>query len=154
MSDPARDELRSRCARRARERWLLLDADRLVSRCAPRIAVAEPWPGAEDAWIEARIDEAALELLEEDREGGRELPGLETTASRHAQLARAFAIPPARARACAVRFHALPDRARRAFFALIVEGCSPGECLAMGWRSREELFQDVRAGLLALFPGA
>ena len=117
-------EVRGRVARELRERALLFDADRVHLRALARCARAAPaYRGrpALDAWVDARVSEALLELLREDDERRDEEPrGVEPDAALVA-LAKPLGLDPERlARACRA-FNRLPVEDRRAFFRLVLE---------------------------------
>lgn len=147
--------LEALCARRIRARALLVDPGHLHSRAMLQIlrssemGECEPPPGSWE-WIEARVDEALDEiLLDNAGPQGVEAASTEAGESTHAFLARAFGIEPAQARAAAARFNALPERTRRAFFVLLLEGGSV-EASASAAATQDELEQAFRA--LSLLP--
>jgi DNA-directed RNA polymerase specialized sigma24 family protein len=112
--------LRAVVRERLRARAYLLDADRVFLRSLARIARYAPrYRGAPplEAWLVGIVDEALLDLLEEEREAG---PPPASDAIR--ELARPLGLDPAAMRAACRRFHELPEPERRTFLALFVEG--------------------------------
>ena len=152
--------LASRCAERGRQRWCLIDPERLLARARRRLArLGRTPPGAEEPpggeridpgdGILAEIDAALDELLREDAEA--EARGARGAAPCELPFLTCFlGLPSSASRAASVRFHALPARARRAFFAMVVELRDPAQCAGQDPGAREELRTDVAACLVAL----
>jgi len=148
-------ELRQRCAGRTRERALLVDPERLYLHSLARMAQAAPqlgdsaWPAE---WIVGRIDASLQDILMEDeREEGLGLVPADPWKAPHTFLMHWFGIEGRLARAAAVKFNGLPERRRRSFFDLVVEGKSIEDCVARGFGPPSELRDDVRAAFSALF---
>ena len=140
-------------ARRIRERFHLIDPDRLFQRSLLRVALAAPGPGREEEtfehWLTDRIDEAIGEALRQDQErliAGDPPPRPE----HHDFMDEWMGIEPEAALAAAVRFNGLPRKARRVFFELIVEGKSVARCLEDGLGPAEMLRVNARRALSAL----
>jgi hypothetical protein len=131
----------------------LIDPERWTVRSMARVAFAAPrWDkaGALAAWIDAQIERAAEDLLDEDRAALIEPTVVAESEARHAFLVQALGIEPEIAlRACVV-FNDLPFQVRRAFWALVVEGKSMASCVAEGLGSRQQVRADVRRALSAL----
>ena len=151
-------QLRELAARRLRERALFVDTDRLFAGTAVEIAhaVAARGPSRDrtsaprDAvdWLLARVDAAIDGALCEDREEDR--LGIAPRGEAIHPVPFLPAVEPGRARRAALEFNALPDAARKAFFALLIEGQSIEACLARGLGPSDVLRERVRWGLRAL----
>jgi len=114
--------LRAVVYERLRARAYLLEADRVFLRSLARVARYAPRYRGEPElalWLAGMVDEALLDLLDEDREGAAPAPPADDTL---AGLARPLGLDPGAMRAACARFHALPEEERRTFFALVVEG--------------------------------
>ncbi len=108
-----------------------------------RVRVEEVTAGCIDASIE--------ELIERDREEDREGLSVEQGADpRHTYFAEAFGIDSTKARRACVVFNDLPHRVRRAYWALVIEGCTIERCVSAGMGSKEEIEALLKRALLAL----
>lgn len=143
------------CAHRTRGRYFVVDPDRVFERTLSLVAVAIEIDseGCERAeWLIERIDEALSSVLEEDRE--LERAGARTESGfldpRYLVFVEAFGTEPARARSAAVQFNGLDERARKAFFHLLVDGESVATCLQRGLGPPDRLRNDVLTALWAL----
>jgi len=143
-------QVRPRAARRIRARALLLDAERATLRALALIAArAARWRGRPrlDLWLEARVDEALDELLDEERDGPpRAAAPADPIAVRLGLLPEALA----RGRA---RFHALALEDRDAFHRLVLEAGSLDETARALGVGAPELARRARRGLLAFTAG-
>jgi hypothetical protein len=145
--DPLR--LRARTGRRLEAQALFLDADRvflrvlaLVSRAAVRYR-GTPEPGE---WLDARIDEAVEELLEEGEEAAPATRG----AGAFETLAVPLGLDPAAMKRACARFHKLPFVERRAFFDLVLYSRSLDELARASGESATEIARRARRGLEVL----
>jgi hypothetical protein len=142
--------LRARVARRARERALLVDVERAALRAIALVAARGPrYRGRPrlDLWLEARIDDALDDLLEEDRTPG---------AARHgsaADLARRLGLSPAALARGRARFHDLPFDERDAFVRLVIEVDPVEEAARSLGAPGPELARRARRGLVAFLGG-
>lgn len=138
---------------RLRARAWLLDADRVYLRAAARCArLSARYRGDPilSAWLAERVDEAMLELVDEELEAlSTEAPaGGETGVFE--TLARPLGLDPARTRrACAVH-NALPEDQRRAFREVVLEGRDLDDLARTGARSATEIARSARQALLAV----
>lgn len=98
-----------------------------------------------DDWLYERVNDAIDNLLRRDWEA---LIHGEITEDMVAEntlyLASVLGCEPGAALRAATRFNALPERIRRAHFAVFVEGKSVAECLEAGLGPAEQLEQNVR----------
>ena len=143
------------CAHRTRERYFVVDPDRVFERALSSVAVGMEIDssGCERAdWLIERIDAALRSVLEEDREAER--TGARTESGfldpKYLVFVEAFGTEPARARSAAVQFNGLDERARKAFFHLLVDGESVEACLQRGLGPPDRLRNDVLTALWAL----
>lgn len=142
------------CGRRVRERYVLVDAERLVRAGAATTVIRARTLGPDTplaVWVSAVVDDALDELLREDRELRRSgwAPGPQGD-PRYDFLLWAFAIEPHRSLGALVAFNGLAARVRRAFFAFVLDGQGVEQCLTLGLGPREQLQRDLRAGVDAL----
>jgi hypothetical protein len=148
-SDPLR--LRERCARRLRERWILLEPDRAFHRAAVACAHAarrDPVPPDLEAWALAKVDLAIDQNVEADREAERRDPDLVCDEDRDFQLlTESLFIEPDLVRATSVEFNALDDLPRRAFFELCIEGRPVPEVVESGPWDEDGLHAAIQAAL-------
>jgi len=132
---------------RVRARWLFLDPGRVFEESVFQVVAVSALLTREDdlrCWLVARVDEAIEHLLRRDGELLLEdqLPEAPVRAN-EAYLSGCFALPPALAFRAAARFNWLPERSRRCYFAVVVEGRSLSQCLESGLGPREELRDHV-----------
>ncbi|MCA8978542.1 MAG: hypothetical protein H6831_09840 [Planctomycetes bacterium] len=110
--------LRPRIAAALRRGAWLMDADRVLLRalalCARRGASYRGRP-AIDEWLEARVQEAIEDLLEEEHAARA------PASAAFADLARPLALSPERLRAACARFHARPREEREAYVRLVLD---------------------------------
>jgi hypothetical protein len=147
--------VRVRSAQRARLRAFLLDTDRLHERSLLRIAFAASTADLArglDAWVDARVDDAIVDLLledeEEHRSGKRQL---EEWDERYLFMIHLLGIEPGSTRRACVVFNGLAERVRRAFFALLIEDKSVETCVAEGFGTRDELLVMIRGAFAKVF---
>jgi hypothetical protein len=139
-------------AGRLRERFLLVEPDRLFHQGMLRIALAAPGPrhdGSFDSWLAERIDEAIDETLRQDQERLMQDPE-SWRPEHHGFLEEWIGIPPKAALKAAVQFNGLSHSARRVFFEFMVEGRSVAHCLEAGLGPVERLRANARRALSAL----
>jgi len=148
------------CQQVLRERWVFMDTDYLSMRSAevlardaslvPELIWQNGFP-CDSLWVKQRVDEALADVLLEDEElysdGGVVDFGADF---HHVSLVHSFGIEPNSTLAASVRFHRLPEKTRRSFFALLVEKFSVERCVAQGLGPRHHLRLEVREGLNAL----
>lgn len=138
---------------RLRVRAYLLDADRVFLRAAARCArMAGRYRGDPPlaAWLAERVDEALLELVEEELEalaGGCESGPDQAVFE---SLARPLGLDPGRTRrACAVH-NGLDEELRRAFREVVLEGRDLDGLARAGGRSATAIARAARRALLAV----
>ena len=139
--------LRAVVYERLRARAYLLEADRVFLRSLARVARYAPRYRGEPElaiWLAERVDEALLDLLDEDREGAA------LAEDTLAGLARPLGLDPAAMRAACARFHALPEEERRTFFALVVEGRDLDELARDSGESATGIARRARHALLTV----
>jgi hypothetical protein len=144
--------LHERGTQRVRQRWLLIDPERLFEHSLFRVAQAAPLLTREapfDAWLTDRIDAAIADVLRQDQEAV--LSGAASWQEEHyAFLEEWMNLEPLEAMRASVRFNGLAEPARRAFFALLVDGKSVAACLEEGLGPPEALRENARLGVTAL----
>jgi hypothetical protein len=154
--DPLR--LVERSAMRLRQRWILLDPDRVYYRalgvCADAAPCEEPTKDLE-AWAIAKIDLAIEQLVREDREAEAANPGVPPEGAGTGELyfpllTDCFMIDDELSRAASVAFNALPPEPRRALFELLVEGRKVTECVEGGPWNHDALKAAVRTAISTL----
>lgn len=143
--DPLR--LAERCARRLREKWVLLDPERVCLRalgvCA-EAAAREAAPADLEAWVATKVDATIERLVDEDREAERTRPGeLSEEEQKFELLTRSLLVEPGLVRTVSVAFNDLGPLPRRAFFELLIEGAEPLEVIERGPWNKEELHAAV-----------
>ena len=122
-----REHLRLQC--------YLIALDRLFVRTIARIAHSSfHYHGkpALDEWIAVLINQSIQELMIEDREGERQDLPTKRGDIRYAFLSETLGIHPSAARRGCIRFNDLELDARRAFYALYVEGKTFNRFIAEG----------------------
>lgn len=148
FGDPLR--LQERCAARLRERALFLNLERLRLRTVARIALGGPCASDSaggETWLEARIDEAVDDLVRKPRQISeqRANPRREEDAAESP-----FGPEHVLHGLSAAWFNALDDEARRAFFAVFIDGDSIDGCLAAGLGPPSLLRKRLRRACQAL----
>jgi hypothetical protein len=147
--DPLR--LRERTAQRLRERWFLLDPDRVYRRAVGVCAVAakrEEPPGDLAAWTTTNIDRAIDQILRADEEAERTNPGVLTDEEKNFPLLTdSLFLDPEVVRTASVAFNALDPLPRRAFFELLIEGMHVDACVEKGPWDHDELYEAVHRAL-------
>jgi hypothetical protein len=148
-------KLYEQVARRIRERWFVIDPDRVFEHALPIVAVSlehEPEGCSQPDWLTARVDRAIHLVLDADREEDRRGP-LDTDGfsdPRFAVFVTTFLVEPPLALAAAVRLNGLNDRVRRVFFELMIEARPVEECLERGLGPPEQLRMDALTALWGL----
>jgi hypothetical protein len=142
-------------ARRLRERFVFVDADRLYELALAHvatIAALEQRRDADESWLRSVMDRAIDSILTEDSEEQRAHPPLnDRDDRRYYHLGLSLGVEPELARSAVVNFNAMPERARRGFFLLLIENRSVADTLAEGyWPKPEDLRYDIWDGLRAL----
>jgi hypothetical protein len=140
-------------SRRAREAFLLFDADRLFERFAARVAHvgAQAQPAELGMpWLLAQADHVLATLIEEEREEERLAPFDCPAEDRRYPLLRSLWVDPRYTRAASLAFNTLRLSARQAFFWLLLEKRSVEETLAMGSWTKDELMRDTWRAIGAL----
>ena len=111
-----------------------------------------------ERWLEARIAEALVELMEEQAESERRADPLDASERAfYRELARRLSLPPKRGRAACVGLNAEPLEVRHAFFALVVEGKSVKRYADAGFGPQERvrrLLQEARRAIGRSLPGS
>ncbi len=152
QGDPLR--LCALVGKRLRERSLMIDPDRVHEKSLAVMALAAARatePQLDLEWVLKALDLAIERVLREDREEERVAAGCPPENPAHyAFIHLAFATEPGMTRSAAVAFNDLPPLARRAFYALLVEGKSVEECLEEGLGPREFLRMNILQSLKAL----
>lgn len=118
-------ELLEVCARYLAEEALMLDLGRLHSRSLAIVARRAAEAGEEDveAWLGARVGEAADQLMyEEQLEERMGFPAAREDDPRSVLLMEALGIEPAMARGVSVSFHRMNVEGRKNFWRAVVAG--------------------------------
>jgi hypothetical protein len=143
------------CARRIRERYFVIDADRVFERALALVAVGitveiEKKKCATMEWQVEIVDRAISLTLDQDRE--EEASGLPANdPEKHFRLfVEAFFREPALARTAAVRLNGLDERVRKGFYMLLLDGLPVENCLAAGLGPPERLQHDILIALQAV----
>ena len=138
---------------RLEQRSLLLDAQRLGLRAMARTAHRARDYRECDAlhgWLLERIDEAVADLLAEDaQQDDRGVPCREPWDARYSFLAESIRSTSRVARRVCVRFNALPEDTRRAFYAVRVLGKTVRRHVAEGHGPPERVREHLRAAAAA-----
>jgi len=147
--------LEARTAKRAARDALFVDRERLSRRAFARVAYSACDFRSNvslDPWIEARLKEAARDLLEEQQD--EELRGISVHESMDAQYYGSFArdagMEVGLARAACVALNRLPVETRRAFHALVVERLTIVACVERGLGTEEQVEEHVRRAIRAI----
>lgn len=136
-----------RTMRRIRERAFLMDSARLAMRSMAYVAHDALKYRGEPAltpWIETQIDRAIQDFLEEDaydEASGRPLN--EPVDERYSFLVDLLGIPPSKARKACITFNGLPNKDRRTFWAVCVEGKSIHRYVAEGHGPPKKIKQRI-----------
>ncbi len=144
-------ELAPRSARRLRERWVLLEPERVHLRvlavCARAARIEEPAADLQ-VWVLAKIDLAIEQLVRADLEAERARPELLSEEDmQFPLLTESLLLEPELVRAASVAFNALDDPPRRAFFELVIEGRTPPEVIESGPWDQDGLYRALQAAL-------
>lgn len=151
-------ELEARSSARVDQRALLVSVSRVGLRALARVAYAamryagQP-PLAE--WLSEQIDMSIEEILEEDVEAELSCEPLEPPYERHLLfVSQSLGIELGLARRACIRFNALPEPARRTFFALHVHGKSVHRWVAEGHGPPAVIHEELHRALstLSAFP--
>lgn len=140
-----REHLRLQC--------YLIAFDRLFVRTIARIAHSSfRYRGkpALDEWIAVLINQSIQELMIEDREGERQDLPTRQNDIRYAFLSETLGIHPSAARRGCIRFNDLELGARKAFYALYVEGKTFNRFIAEGNGPPKRARKQMAAALEAL----
>ena len=136
-----------RTLKRIRERALLMDSARLAMRSMAYVAHGAPSYRGDPAlapWIDKQIDRAIQDFLEEDAyEEASGKPLGEPVDERYAFLVDLLGIPPAKARKACITFNGLPNKDRRTFWAICVEGKSIHRYVAEGHGPPKKIKQRI-----------
>ncbi|MCB9902931.1 MAG: hypothetical protein H6831_00845 [Planctomycetes bacterium] len=136
-----------RTLQRIRERALLMDSARLAMRSMAYVAHAGRAYRGEPSlaqWIDQQIDRAIQDFLEEDAyEEASGKPLGEPVDERYAFLVDLLGIPPAKARKACIVFNGLPNKDRRTFWAVCVEGKSIHRYVAEGHGPPKKIKQRI-----------
>jgi hypothetical protein len=140
-------------SRRLRERWILLDPDRVFYRalgvCADAAAHEDP-PGELAEWARSKVDLAIDQLVRTDREAESAEQELAEAEASFPLLTDSFMLEPELVLPASVAFNALPDLPRRAFFELLIEGCELAQCLERGPWDEDGLYEAIQEALASL----
>ena len=118
-------ELLQRCAAHLTREALLLDLSRFHARCLALVArrIEEVTAEDNDEWLNARVVEAAAQLIHEEQfEERLGFPPPRTEDPRSTFLVGALGIEPALTRGVSVSFHHMPREDRRTFWRAVVAG--------------------------------
>lgn len=152
--DPLR--LEERCARRIRDRALLVDGTRVWRlACAEvaRLAARDGAPRADDgaAWLTARIDTAIEEILRMDHAAERAGLAPEEGDADFEALHQALALAWGEVRRALVAFNGLPESTRRTFLEVVIEARPLDPDGADGAGSGEKLRKELQSAVRALY---
>lgn len=147
-------DVRRFAGRRLRERALFLDLERVSLRAFAQVArdAASATRGSGGAgFVERSVDRAIDSLLDEDLDpfscSDSEDSFDEPSVVAH-ELARPLGLDPRDVRDACVRFHALPQAVRRAFFLIVVDG----QPVAANTPSERRIALDACRALRTLLP--
>lgn len=147
-------EIEARCRERMETEAYLIDLTRLHLRAVARIArAASTWNGTTtlEEFLVERIDVSMQELIQEDREAELSgIPSSEDESARHLFLEETLGIPAAMARRACVAFNYLPPRARRAYFAVLVQGKTLNRYVAEGNGPPEQVKADIELAVRSI----
>jgi len=152
QGDPLR--LRERTALRLRERWILLEPDRVLYRalgvCADAALLDDPPPDLE-AWVGLKVDLAIEQLVLGDRDAERAQPDLSSDEEREFPLlTECLMLDPELVRAATVAFNRLDALPRRAFFELMILGRTHEEVIEAGPWDEDGLYAAIQTALATL----
>jgi hypothetical protein len=143
-----------RCARRLRERALLLAQHRVLARSLAwiaRSAIRYRGQPELDEWIATHVDLAIDTLLDEDREDERVgHPLSEPLDPRFAFVSEVWGVEPSLARKACIAFNALPLAVRRTYWAVVVDGQTLRRHVAEGFGPRRLAEARLRRAITAL----
>lgn len=148
--DPLR--LEQECAKRIRERFYLLDPERVFERALSRVALMASKTPAEELsreWLLAQVDHSIQRVLEEESEEERRSPYDCDPEDPRYQMLREIFIEGCFARTASWAFNRLPERPRVAFHYLCLEQRSVDECLKLGVWDDDTLYEDIWRALAA-----
>lgn len=147
--------LDARTAKRAARDAFFVDRDRWSKRAFARVAYRACDYRSNvslEPWIEARVGEAARDLLEEQQD--EELRGISVHESMDAEYYGSFArdagMEVGLARTACVALNQLPVETRRAFHALVVERLTIAACVERGLGNEEQVEGYVRQAIRAI----
>gem|GEM_PF-1509841 len=146
--------LDQKCAETLREQALFIDAERFQEHLLSLVALSLytlPESGLTSEWLETRIDDALRDLLRRDAErlssdALDRIPGSEDLGF----VVEGLGIDEEKARARVVRFNALPDPVRQAFFAIAIKNIELDDLVGNGWDTPEQLKDDTLTALEVL----
>lgn len=130
-----------------------MDARRLHLRSLAVVAYAAYGQGAPaelGAWLRERIDQAALELIEEDREAEHDGALCEHSNTEYRSLCRALGVVPGLGRRLSVAFHGLPYLQRKLIRAALQRSSSRSEIARALGRTEPEVESSLRTALECL----
>jgi hypothetical protein len=147
--------LYERCARRTRERHLLVEVDRLFELALAIVATAAVVDSDESVgtseWMNSQIDRALESILCEDQEAERRaVDSGDPDNPSYAFVRDVFGVEGPIARGATVAFNGLPHRVRAVFFALVVKAKSVDQCVAEGLGTVAALKRDVQLAFRTL----
>lgn len=149
QGDPLR--LAERSARRLRERFVLLDPDRVLRRALAVCAEAAAHEEIEEdleAWTLFHLDLAIDQLVHADREAEQARPGeLDDEEQDFPLLTQSLSLDPACVRPASVAFNELEELPRRAFFELLIEGRPVGDVIEQGPWDEDGLYAAIQCAL-------
>ena len=146
--------LDQKCAETLRERALFIDTERFQEHLLSLVALSLytlPESGLTSEWLETRIQDALRDLLRRDYErlstdALDRIPGSEDLGF----VVDGLGIDEEKARARVVRFNALPDPVRQAFFAIAIKNIEFDDLVGNGWDTPEQLKEDTLTALEVL----
>lgn len=151
-TDPLR--LRALSARRLRERWFLLDPDRVYLRSLAVVAHAAARAEGlvpDECWVREQVDRAIDQLVRADLEAERAGPEvLRQEDLEFPLMTKCLMIEPELVRKLSVAFNQLEELPRRAFFELLIEARELGEVIESGPWDEDGLYEAVTTGMAAV----
>jgi hypothetical protein len=139
-------------ATRLRERFLLVDPERIFVRALGQIAFdgAGSTETLDTGWVQARLDRSIDIVLDEEREEERSMPfQCPPEDPRYGGL-REIGVVGIFARTASTFFNAAPHHARLAFIYACLERRTLDECLRAGSWNLKSLHEDIWSGLRTL----
>lgn len=137
------------CMRRVRERALIFDPQRAFDKslieAAIELSLCTDELELSNDWMQGSVDRALSRLLNDDMLAEQAEPGKEPRdVSPYRFVHDAFTTPLEVCRRATVEFHALPLRARLAFFYLLIDNMQVEDVLELGhWPDPEDLRLDI-----------